>query len=93
MLDDESMPLTAMTYRALAEAARGAAQGLIERDVMPGVRIALMLPTGRDFFIAFFAILYAGACQSRSIRQCGCPSSRSICAVRRPSCATLAPVS
>ncbi|MGO8953989.1 MAG: AMP-binding protein [Rhodomicrobium sp.] len=61
VLDDESTPLTAMTYRALAEAARGAAQGLIERDVMPGDRIALMLPTGRDFFVAFFAILYAGA--------------------------------
>ena len=28
---------------------------------MPGDRIALMLPTSRDFFVAFFAILYAGA--------------------------------
>ena len=28
---------------------------------MPADRIALMLPTGRDFFVAFFAILYAGA--------------------------------
>jgi 1-acyl-sn-glycerol-3-phosphate acyltransferase len=50
-----------MTYRELAEAAGEAAQGLIARDIAPGDRVALMLPTGRDFFLAFFAILYAGA--------------------------------
>ena len=61
VLEDDAPPPAAMTYRALAEAAREAAQGLIERDVMPGDRIALMLPTSRDFFVAFFAILYAGA--------------------------------
>jgi acyl carrier protein len=61
VIDDEAAPLTAFTYRGLADAARGTAQGLIERDVMPGHRIALMLPTGRDYFVAFFAILYAGA--------------------------------
>ena len=61
VLGDEVTPVETFTYRRLAEAAREAAQGLIERDVMPGNRIALMLPTGRDYFIAFFAILYAGA--------------------------------
>src|SRR5271166_1301722 len=61
VLEDDAPPPAAMTYRALAEAAREAARGLIERDVMPGDRIALMLPTSRDFFVAFFAILYAGA--------------------------------
>ena len=61
VLGDEVTPVETFTYRGLAEAAREAAQGLIERDVMPGDRIALMLPTGRDFFVAFFAILYAGA--------------------------------
>ena len=61
VLEDEVTPVETFTYRGLAEAAREAAQGLIERDVMPGDRIALMLPTGRDFFVAFFAILYAGA--------------------------------
>ena len=61
VIDDNAAPVTAFTYRALADAARETAQGLIERDVMPGDRIALMLPTGRDFFVAFFAILYAGA--------------------------------
>ncbi len=60
VLNDDSGPL-ALTYGELAQAARHAAQALIERDVMPGDRIALMLPTGRDFFVAFFAILYAGA--------------------------------
>ncbi len=61
VLDDEAAPVAAFTYGALADAARKAAQALIERDVMPGDRVALMLPTGGDFFIAFFAILYAGA--------------------------------
>ncbi len=61
LIEDEATPVAAFTYRGLAEAAREAAQGLIERDVTPGDRIALMLPTGRDFFVAFFAILYAGA--------------------------------
>ena len=61
VLEYEATPLAAMSYAALAGAAREGAQGLIERDVMPGDRIALMLPTGRDFFVAFFAILYAGA--------------------------------
>ena len=29
------------------------AAGLIERDIMPGDRVALMLPTGSDFFVGF----------------------------------------
>ena len=35
----------AMSYRDFAEAARNAAQGLMERDIAPGDRIALLLPT------------------------------------------------
>jgi 1-acyl-sn-glycerol-3-phosphate acyltransferase len=61
VLEDDVTTLATMTYRELAAAARELAQGLIERDVVPGDRIALMLPTGRDFFVAFFGILYAGA--------------------------------
>ena len=61
VLEDEPAPLATLSYGALDEEARNSAQGLIERDVIPGDRIALMLPTGRDFFVAFFAILYAGA--------------------------------
>jgi 1-acyl-sn-glycerol-3-phosphate acyltransferase len=61
VLDDDAAPIASLTYRELADAASEAAQGLIERDIAPGDRVALMLPTGRDFFVAFFAILYAGA--------------------------------
>ena len=61
LLEEEDRPVAALTYRALAIAARKVAQGLIARDVVPGDRIALMLPTGLDFFAAFFGILYAGA--------------------------------
>jgi 1-acyl-sn-glycerol-3-phosphate acyltransferase len=61
VLADDTAALATMTYRELAEAAREAAQGLIDRDIAPGDRVALMLPTGLDFFVAFFAILYAGA--------------------------------
>jgi 1-acyl-sn-glycerol-3-phosphate acyltransferase len=60
VLEDDATTAAVMTYRELAEAACEAAQGLIERDITPGDRVALMLPTGRDFFVAFFAVLYAG---------------------------------
>lgn len=51
----------ALTYRELYHAARAAAGGLNERGVRAGDRIAIMLPTSRDFFIAFFAVLFVGA--------------------------------
>ena len=47
-------------WRACDHAAKAVAPGLIERD-MAGDRVALMLPTGTEFFAAFFGILYAGA--------------------------------
>jgi hypothetical protein len=53
--------LATLTYRELAAAARQLAQGLLEREVVSGDRIALMLPTGRDFFVAFLGVLCAGA--------------------------------
>lgn len=61
VIQDETVILNALTYRALADAARDVAHGLVARDVAPGDRIALMLPTGVEFFAAFFGILYAGA--------------------------------
>ena len=61
VLEDDTTAVGALTYGQLAKAARIMASGLIERDIMPGDRVALMLPTGIDFFTAFFAILYAGA--------------------------------
>jgi 1-acyl-sn-glycerol-3-phosphate acyltransferase len=61
ILQDENAVLGAMTYGELAEAAKAVASGLIAQDVAPGDRVALMLPTGIEFFAAFFGILYAGA--------------------------------
>ena len=61
LLEDENTIIGAMTYRQLAESARGLATALIGKDVVPGDRIALMLPTSLEFFTAFFGILYAGA--------------------------------
>lgn len=61
ILEDDVAPPATLTYRDLADAARRIGRALIERDVQPDDRIALMLPTGRDFFVAFIGILLAGA--------------------------------
>ena len=61
LLNDDGEVEQAVTYAELAAAARRVAAGLIARDVEPGDRIALMLPTGLDFFAGFFGILYVGA--------------------------------
>lgn len=61
VLQDDRSIIAALTYAELAAAARLVAAGLVQRDIGPGDRIALMLPTGTDFFVAFFGILYAGA--------------------------------
>ena len=61
VLQDESTVLATMTYGELAQAARAVAAGLIVRDVAPLDRVALMLPTGTEFFAAFLGTLYAGA--------------------------------
>ena len=50
-----------MTYGELAASARRVAAGLIERDILPGDRVAIMLPTSVEFFSIFFGALYAGA--------------------------------
>jgi acyl carrier protein len=51
---------TTLTYRGLAEPARAIARGLRQAGLAPGGRVAIMLPTGSDFFHAFFGALYAG---------------------------------
>lgn len=53
-------PPDALSYRALYGEALAAAGGLVECGAAPGDRVALMLPTSREFFVAFFAILFAG---------------------------------
>ena len=50
-----------LSYRTLAKRARAVARGLQQRGVERGDRVAIMLPTGLDFFSAFFGALYAGA--------------------------------
>ncbi|MDO8960437.1 MAG: AMP-binding protein, partial [Rhodocyclaceae bacterium] len=49
-----------ITYRMLQAEALALAAGLLEENVHPGDRIAIMLPTGREFFAAFYGALYAG---------------------------------
>ncbi|HEY9198659.1 MAG TPA: AMP-binding protein, partial [Gammaproteobacteria bacterium] len=50
-----------LTFGELYAGASQVAGGLIERDVQPGQVIALMLPSGIEFFFAFYGILLAGA--------------------------------
>jgi len=61
LLQDEATVVDSLTYAGLAAQARALARALVARDVLPGDRVALMLPTSLDFFVAFFGILYAGA--------------------------------
>ncbi len=61
LLQDDVTALGVLTYGELAVEARKVAYGLVARDVAPGDRIGVMLPTSLDFFKVFFGILYAGA--------------------------------
>jgi acyl carrier protein len=61
LFHDDLSILGSLTYGELKAASLRVAAGLVERDIMPGDRVALMLPTNLDFFAAFCGILYAGA--------------------------------
>lgn len=50
-----------LSYAAIDEAARRVAFGLQAEGIEPGDRVAIMLPTGTDFFAAFIGVLFAGA--------------------------------
>ncbi len=50
-----------LSYRELRDGAAEIAGGLRARNVEPGHSVAIMLPTGREFFVAFFGALWAGA--------------------------------
>jgi len=50
-----------LTYGDLHTEASRVASGLYGLGIEPGATVALMLPTSRDFFVAFFGILLAGA--------------------------------
>ena len=47
-------------YGELREAALKVAAGLQQRGLQTGQSVALMLPTGMDYFRSFFGVLYAG---------------------------------
>ena len=49
-----------ISYAELADGAHAVAAGLIERGLEPAGTVAIMLPTGRDYFFSFFGILLAG---------------------------------
>ena len=50
-----------ITYGELDRAARGVAASLRARGIVPGDRVALLVPNVPEFTIAYFGILYAGA--------------------------------
>lgn len=49
-----------LTYAALAAGAAEVAAGLQRHDLQPGDAVAIMLPTGPEYFLAFFGALLAG---------------------------------
>ncbi|MBI4466746.1 MAG: fatty acyl-AMP ligase [Acidobacteria bacterium] len=51
----------ALTYGQLLEGAQSVAAGLLARGIRPRDTVALMLPTDRNFFFAFFGVLLAGS--------------------------------
>jgi 1-acyl-sn-glycerol-3-phosphate acyltransferase len=57
--DEQSEP-EELSYGSLAADARAVAGGLAERGIGPGDAVAIMLPTGRDYFSVFIGILMAG---------------------------------
>jgi 1-acyl-sn-glycerol-3-phosphate acyltransferase len=60
VLQDEEGGERTVTYAELDQAARAVAAGLVERGLEPGKAVAIMLPTGVDYFFSFFGILMAG---------------------------------
>ena len=59
-LYDETEHSEDISYRQLQAEAQALAAGLLAHDVNAGDKIAIMLPTGRAFFAAFYGALYAG---------------------------------
>ena len=60
LADREANP-EPITFGDLRTEATAVAAGLIRRGVRPGDTVAIMLPTGREFFAAFYGTLYAHA--------------------------------
>lgn len=60
LLDGDSERRT-FSYRELLEEAEAVARGLQGEGVLPGDRVAMMLPTSAEYFATFFGILLCGA--------------------------------
>lgn len=60
LVGDNDEPET-VTFAQLRQGAARTAAGLSEAGVEPGDRVALMLPTGREYFDVFFGALWLGA--------------------------------
>ncbi|MCW8918893.1 MAG: AMP-binding protein [Gammaproteobacteria bacterium] len=60
ILGEEGEPDT-LTYRELWESAMNMAAALQRRGLQTGETVAIMLPTSREYFFSFLAILLAGA--------------------------------
>ncbi|WP_235884019.1 AMP-binding protein [Saccharopolyspora elongata] len=58
ILHDEAQEV--VSYRDLQRSAARVAAGLLARDLRLGDAVALMLPTGRDYFAGFTGVLLAG---------------------------------
>jgi fatty-acyl-CoA synthase len=61
VLLDEDAPSQTITYGGLYEAALRVSRGLRRLGVNPGDTVALMLPTGSDYFACFAGIMLVGA--------------------------------
>jgi 1-acyl-sn-glycerol-3-phosphate acyltransferase len=57
---DGEQETTPISYGQLLAEAQRVAAGLQARDIARGDSVAMMLPTSRDFFVAFFGVLLAG---------------------------------
>jgi 1-acyl-sn-glycerol-3-phosphate acyltransferase len=60
ILDESGRP-DDLTYAALHQEAAAVAAGLLAHDIMPGDRVAIMLPTSRAYFVTFAGTILAGA--------------------------------
>jgi acyl carrier protein len=49
-----------ITFRSLRTHAGAIAAGLVAQGLAPGTPVAIMLPTGREYFFSFFGVLLAG---------------------------------
>jgi 1-acyl-sn-glycerol-3-phosphate acyltransferase len=56
----QDSPVVHLSYGALADAASAVASGLLAAGLDRGDRVAIMLPTGQDYFVVFTGVWLAG---------------------------------